>query len=290
MADQPPDGVVDLGPVALGESDHQEAGLARHRVPSPRLVDLAVRSHVGREVVGPERLQGPLDMRRAQNPAQADLERPVLAEDLVDLAAVIRADGLRMCGIGALDEVAVRIVPELIDEVLRPAVRQQPALRGKRFVAQLAGHRLARGQGRDVERAQPGNLAEPLGIERVVLRSFEQAVAVGVVADQILERCLDPGPEPLQECRVGRHLVLAIGSQDVSRLAVHRGPDRLLGPVTDDAGLRVEADARRIIDLLAEDPLQLREKPGDRMGVMPDVCARARRNNRHLPSRRIGRS
>lgn len=70
--------------------------------------------------------------------------------------------------------------------------------------------------------------------------------------------------------------MLAIGSQDVSRLAVHCGPDRLLGPVTDDAGFRVVADARRIIDLLAQDPFQLGEKPGDSMGIMPEVSARAR--------------
>ena len=109
-----------------------------------------------------------------------------------------------------------------------------------------------------------------------MLGAFEQAVAVGIVADQILERHLHPRPKPLQERRVGRHLVLAINSQDVSRLAIHRGPDRLLGPVADDARFRVVADARRIIHLLAQDSFQLGEEPGDSMGIMPDVSARAR--------------
>ena len=113
---------------------------------------------------------------------------------------------------------------------------------------------------------------------------FEQAVAVGIVANQVLERGLDPGPEPLQERRVGRHLVLAIGPQDVPGLAVHGRPDRLLGPVADDAGLGVEADALGVVDLLAEDPLQLGEEPRHGLGVVPDVGARPRAAAHALPA------
>ena len=58
-------GVVDLRAVPLGKGDHQQAGLAGHRVPAARLVGLAIRADVGREVVGPERLEGPLDVMLA---------------------------------------------------------------------------------------------------------------------------------------------------------------------------------------------------------------------------------
>ena len=118
---------------------------------------------------------------------------PSLAEDLVDLAAVVGADGLGVRRVGALEEVLA--VEELVDQVLCSRARRWPALRGERLVAHLAGHRLARPQGRDVERAEPGDLPEPAASSVLCCGPSSTPSPSGSWRIGI-QRLLDPRPEP----------------------------------------------------------------------------------------------
>ena len=82
---------------------------------------------------------------------------------------------------------------ELVTRLFRPAsttLRQRAAKLG---VAHLVGHRDAGFERGQEERADPGDGTEPGGIERVDLLAFEQAVAVGVLAQDELDRRLIRG-------------------------------------------------------------------------------------------------
>ena len=118
--------------------------------------------------------QGLLHVVFVEDSSQSDLIGPALAEDLVDLAAVVRADALDVVLVGNLD--VVFAVEQFPVDVLAAALGDLPHLSGEGFVAQLLGHLLARPGGGHVERAEPGDLAEPGLVERVVLRPFEQSL------------------------------------------------------------------------------------------------------------------
>ena len=161
---------------SLGPGAHEQAGLAGHGVPPATLnrALVAKRADVGAEVVLPEGFERRSalgfgnDSRQVQGPGEA------LAEDLVDVAALV--------GVRALE------VGRNVNEILAVINRGKKALTAafgpllaalrKGDVACLAGHLSASGQGRQVQRADPAHRPFPGGVERVVLHAFEQAVGI----------------------------------------------------------------------------------------------------------------
>src|SRR5262249_11090504 len=144
---------LNAGAFAVGPTAHQEAALPRHGVPAARLVRGAERADVRREVVTPEGGEGAPDVGLREDRPEADLPGPALAEDLIDLAAIVGADAARVRRIR--DVYVVLSVEELHVDVLRAAVGDGPAARGKALLAEFARHRLADAQGSDVEGAEP---------------------------------------------------------------------------------------------------------------------------------------
>ena len=180
---------------------------------------LAERPDVRGEVVFPERGEGLLDVALRQYSAQPDLEGPALPEDLVDLAAVVRADAAEVVLVGNL--VVVFAVEQFAIEVAAAAFEDLAGRLGEFRVAHLMGHLLAGPQRRQVQRAEPGDLAEPGLVERVVLGPFDETFAL-VHVDQALHGQLDPRPEFLEQGAVMGHLVFAIGAEDAAGLAIDR--------------------------------------------------------------------
>ena len=88
------------------------------------------------------------------------------------------------------------------------------------LVAHLVRHRRPGLEHGQVQRTDETDLAVPVGIQRIGLSTFEQAVGVAVTPDHELDRLLHLGPEPAQELGVFRHLVLAQDSQHAAAMAV----------------------------------------------------------------------
>ena len=230
---------------------------------------LAEGTDVRGEVVFPERGEGLLHVALRQDAAQPDLEGPALPEDLVDLATVVRADAADVVLVGNL--VVILAVEQFAIEVAAAAL-EDLADRSREFgVAHFTGHLLAGPQCRQVERAEPGDLAEPGLVERVVLGPFDETFAL-VHVDQALHGQLDPRPEFLEQGGVVGHLVFAIGAEDAAGLAIDRQPGPFAAMV-DHARARVLCRAE--IGPLAEIALQLGKQAGHGVGVVPDVRAGA---------------
>ena len=170
-------------------------------IPAARLVGPAVGADVQGEVVLPERRQRLLDVLLGKDSPQADLESPALSKDLVDFAAVVRADGVDVALVRDLE--VIFAVEKLAIEIAAAAGEDFAGRLCERRVADFAGHLLARPQGRQVKRAEPGDLAEPGLIERVVLGALDQALAA-IHVDEALHRQLDPRPEFRQQGAVAR--------------------------------------------------------------------------------------
>ena len=219
-------------------------------------------------------------MGLGEDPAQADLVGPALAEDLVDLTAVVRPDALRVPGIGDLE--IVFTVEQFLVDALAASLEDLPHLSRERGVPDLAGHLLAGPNGSRIQRTEPGDLAEPGLIERIVLRAGEQPVA-RVHANKALHGQLDFGPQCFEECRIGRHLMLAIRPQDTAGLAVHRQA-RPFSAMVDDAGLRVHG--RCEIGAAAEIAFQERERAGQPHARSARRGCRCLRSSRRPPSRK----
>ena len=187
------------------------------------------------------------------------------------MAADPGVDDVRVVRIDLLDEVLAR--PQRRREDLRSSARQLPAGLRERCIADLVGHLRTGQQCRDVHAGYPGDLAVPDCIERVRLRAVDDPIGTGVVADEKLQRQLDPGPIALQEGGIRRHLMLTIRAQNRAALTVG-GPTHVgLGAESHLARVSVEADSE--VHPLAGIPFQIREKSGDRLGVVPHVLARA---------------
>lgn len=166
----------------IGESAHHEAHLARHRV-GAAAADWIARiqpeaAGVGREVAFPEPRDGVESLGLVEQATEAELKRLALAEDLINLAAPGGADVVAVA-VGELDELLVG-VEELVADSVRAGLRNRAELRGERSVAHTERNLLACLARREVEAAEPRDLAIQVGIERVVLRAFEDAVRVGI--------------------------------------------------------------------------------------------------------------
>ena len=196
--------------------------------------------------------------------------RVALAEDLVDVAALVRVGRFGMLGIDDLDEVLA--VVETRDHALRAALGERARLVGERIVVHGARHRFAGAQRGEVERARPRDLAVPGCVERVVLLAVEDAALFRVACDQGLQRALDARPDALQELVVGRHMMLAQRAQDRAGLPVDRHAPVVLGAIVDDARVVVEREPE--VDHLARRSLERGERARESLRVLPHVRAR----------------
>ena len=109
-------------------------------------------------------------------------------------------------------------------QLRRPRSTDVAALRGESPASPTSSAiaRRARQRG-EIQAAEPGDRAEPVRVERVVLVAVDEAVAVAVLGDQPLDGLPDARPVAFQPGRVGAHLVLAQGAQDGAGLGVHGG-------------------------------------------------------------------
>ena len=258
---------------AVGPGAHDQPALARQRV-EPALGEfLAERPHVGQEVVAPQAVQGRADVAFVVEAAEPGLPRPPLADHLVDVATLAHPDGLRVSRIFFLH---IEAPVEQGGDLLRPQGVDLVAPPGERGVARLAGHFLGRAQGGEVERAEAGYFAVPLGVERVVLLAVEQAVesapACFVEADHPFHRPLDGRPDAFEEGVVRRAEVLAPCPQDHPGLRVE-GDAAGLGAEPHRA-VRVHGDTE--IRDLAQVALEFGKEPGRTLRIMPDMGAGAR--------------
>ena len=125
----------------------------------------------------------------------------------------------------------------------------------------------------------------PAGIERMELRPFQQAVAIGVQGRHELNGLFHLGPDARQEAGIRGHAVFAVNPQDGAALPVsgkecqgvvlglHAGVSvAALRPIVHGA-VRLEGDA--VIDMLPHMALQSWEQAGHRLGVLPDVLTGA---------------
>ena len=253
-----------------------------HRIPAARLVGGAEGADVGGEVVLPERRPGPGASGRRQDTTEPDLPGPALAEDLVDLAAVVRSDGLLAGGVGVWMKYSPLNVC-LIEVLRRRARRWRGTGRRKPRRPSLGpSPRRRAGAARYSELSQatsPNHSASSVfccGPSRTPSPFPSWPISHSIAL-------LDPRPVALEEGIVGRHLVLAVGAQQGAGLAVDRQP------------LRTRREGRSCPSAWKPTPsrsrtrsrsrmLQLGEQPGHGMGVMPDVRAGARAAADALPA------
>ena len=252
--------------------EHDSAAVARQRIPAPFRFHRAEGSDIGRKIIVPDRLQRFFRLELRCDFADADLPGPALAEDLVDVAAVIRADFRAPGRIADVNVVTVILFPRELVQLFRGDLQDTVALRSKRGVAHLQGHHFPGFERGVIHVAEPRHDAIPVGIERVVERTADDSVAVCIGFDDFLQRTFDVWPDALEKRVVGRHLRFAERAENASGLAIDSVNVAIFRPVSDHSiGLEREAE----IDKFAMIPLHFGEESRHRLGVMPDVRAGA---------------
>ena len=257
-------------PVRLRERAHQQARFTRHRIPAARFIRGTIRPNVRGKVVAPQRLQGRARLLFRQHAAEADLKSPALTEDLVNLAAAARIDRFRMFRIRHVDEILA--VEKPCRHVLAARFRDRATFSGKRIISHFSGHRFDREQTGHIQSAQPRDRPIPLGVQRVVLRAFKNAVGVGILTDEPLHRLLDAGVIAFEKSVVRRHLMIAIGAQNRARLTVHRVAGFELSAMINHP-VRFETDGWIKVGAFTQRNVEFGKEPSHRLFILPDVRA-----------------
>ncbi len=191
---------------ALGPRAHDQARIASSGVPATLLELLAKGAAIGYEVVLPQRAQGTELFLAVEQMAEVCPVSPRLSKHLIDVTTGSDANLIRVLGIFDLDKV---FAVEGLQNACFATLGNLSATSGERIITHFRRHLLAGFERRQVERTNETDLAEPSGIQRVGLGPFDNAVLVGILADEILDRHFDFGPEATEKLVVGRHLMLA---------------------------------------------------------------------------------
>ena len=144
----------------------------------PGLWALRYGPDVGREVVLPERRAAPgVTCARVRITGPGRPGRPNSARAPGRSRSRCTSRRASRCArVGHLDVIAVFPVARSRVEAAAAGLEDRAAAGGRsRRRPRSFGHLLAGAQGGQVERAEPGDLAEPGGVQRVVLRAFQDA-------------------------------------------------------------------------------------------------------------------
>ena len=207
----------------------------------------------------------------------AELHRLRGGVDTLELFGVIeRGLGPQILPADALEEPAA--IEELGLEVDLGFLRQCGIRRG--VLAQGLAHADHGPEGAEVDGRAHGIGSPELDVVGVVVGFNDRAEAVRVPRrDAIVEALPHPRPEAAQPCRVARHAPVAVHPHEAAELAVGGGRP-LMGALD---GLDRQRGAEGLIAAfvltfaklgLAKSPLQIREKMGKGLGVIPDMGAR----------------
>lgn len=205
---------------------------------------------VRREVKLPERLERLFHLLFSKQPAQPCLKGPTLTKQLIYFAAAVRADLVESRGIGHLLEVFA--IPKVLFKIRGAQVGKGFALKDKVSVADFPGHLLARPDCRQSQTADPRHFSIPGGIERIILRPVENAVAILVQGKDPANRLFDIGLVSAEEGVVRRYEIIAIGAQDCAGLSVSRRIHADLGPVANRAESWIKTNRGIVIHALPQ--------------------------------------
>ncbi len=98
-----------------------------------------------------------------------------------------------MGGIFLLDEIFA--VEQLFAHGWAAFLEDRPAARGEVAIPHFIGHFLARSQRRQVQAAEPGDLAPPIRVQGVVLRTVDDAVFACIFLNEEFQRFFNLGPK-----------------------------------------------------------------------------------------------
>jgi len=107
----------------------------------------------------------------------------------------------------------------------------------------------------------------------------ERATVLGVPRlDTVVEAPLDPGPEALEPEGVAADAPLAVDLHDAAQLSIRGGVEVVIRRADGEARAERLVATRILVDeelRVAQRPLEVREEVRQRLGVVPDVGARA---------------
>lgn len=239
----------------------QEIDTGRCRV--PRYSDRAIRALACR--------------LRRDDATQPHLMRPRLPEQLVDVATRAGAVSFGVRRIGEMNEVLA--VEQSRHHVLTAAAGNRFAPIRKIRITHVAGHRSAGLHRCEIHRCEPGDLAVPRCVERVVLRAIENAILICITRKHEFNglaphaaRCCAGSHHPCTSDARGTH---AGWCRTVHRLPVRRSRDSRSG--------RIPRGTRPEINQFASRSFKAGEDP-QAMHILPHMRAGARTAVRSFPS------
>ena len=179
---------------ALRPRTHDEPLIVFVGIPTPASEGAAEGSDMRHEVVFIQGNQGRACLRWIKQMPQADLVCPELAKHLIDVTACSHRNVVGVLRVKFVEEILSVIQ---LQDRFSPLVGNGFTFLRKSRVPHLGGHRFAGTQGRQVKRSKEGNTPEPSGVEGVMLRALQDAVAIGIALNHKLNRLLNIGPGAL---------------------------------------------------------------------------------------------